>query len=88
MDNVEKSLQWLETTGLKDSTEALIVAAQEWVLTSSAIYHTRQNPRCRQQRGLRDRPGQSSRVEDAGGYGIWVAKSKVKVGDTAKGSGE
>ncbi|KAM9816571.1 carbohydrate sulfotransferase 6 isoform X4 [Syngnathus typhle] len=48
---VKKSYQWLEKARLKDSTEALIMAAQEQALNTRAIeakiYHTRQDPRCR-----------------------------------------
>ncbi|TWW62315.1 hypothetical protein D4764_04G0009620 [Takifugu flavidus] len=47
----EKTYQWLEKAGLKDSTEALLMAAQEQALSTRAIearvYHTRQDPRCR-----------------------------------------
>ena len=49
--DINKSYQWLERAGLKDSTEALIMAAQEKALNTRAIeaqiYHTRQDPRCR-----------------------------------------
>uniref|UniRef100_A0A7N8XHF5 Reverse transcriptase domain-containing protein n=1 Tax=Mastacembelus armatus TaxID=205130 RepID=A0A7N8XHF5_9TELE len=49
--DIEKSYRWLEKAGLKDSTEALIVAAQEQALSTrsieAGIYHTRQDPRCR-----------------------------------------
>ncbi|XP_051924320.1 uncharacterized protein LOC127602290 [Hippocampus zosterae] len=49
--DLKKSHQWLERAGLKDSTEALILAAQEQALNTRAIeaqiYHTRQDPRCR-----------------------------------------
>ncbi|XP_051920732.1 uncharacterized protein LOC127600296 isoform X1 [Hippocampus zosterae] len=49
--DLKKSYQWLERAGLKDSTEALILAAQEQALSTRAIeaqiYHTRQDPRCR-----------------------------------------
>ncbi|XP_024121103.1 uncharacterized protein LOC112142083 [Oryzias melastigma] len=49
--DIKKSYQWLERAGLQDSTEALILAAQEQTLNTSAIeaqiYHTRQDPRCR-----------------------------------------
>lgn len=49
--DIKKSYQWLERAGLKDSTEALILAAQEQALGTRAIeaqiYHTRQDPRCR-----------------------------------------
>uniref|UniRef100_A0A3B5PPD0 Reverse transcriptase domain-containing protein n=1 Tax=Xiphophorus maculatus TaxID=8083 RepID=A0A3B5PPD0_XIPMA len=49
--DISKSYQWLEKAGLKDSTEALILAAQEQALNTRAIeaqiYHTRQDPRCR-----------------------------------------
>ena len=48
---IKKSYQWLDRAGLKDSTEALIMAAQEQALSTRAIeaqiYHTRQDPRCR-----------------------------------------
>ena len=46
-----KSYQWLDKAGLKDSTEALIVAAQEQALSTrsveAGIYKTRKDPRCR-----------------------------------------
>uniref|UniRef100_A0A3B3HDB2 HAT C-terminal dimerisation domain-containing protein n=1 Tax=Oryzias latipes TaxID=8090 RepID=A0A3B3HDB2_ORYLA len=49
--DINKSYQWLERAGLQDSTEALILAAQEQALSTRAIeaqiYHTRQDPRCR-----------------------------------------
>ena len=49
--DIEKSYQWLEKADLKDSTEALIMAAQEQALSTRSIeagfYHTRQDPRCR-----------------------------------------
>ncbi|CAL9694852.1 unnamed protein product [Knipowitschia caucasica] len=49
--DLKKSYQWLEKAGLQDSTEALIMAAQEQALSTRAIeaqiYHTRQDPRCR-----------------------------------------
>ncbi|TWW67382.1 hypothetical protein D4764_02G0004230 [Takifugu flavidus] len=49
--DIEKTYQWLTKAGLKDSTEALIMAAQEQALSTRAIearvYHTRQDPRCR-----------------------------------------
>lgn len=49
--DIEKTYQWLEKAGLKDSTEALIMAAQEQALNTRSIeagvYHTRQDPRCR-----------------------------------------
>ena len=49
--DIKKSYQWLEKAGLKDSTEALIMAAQEQALSTRSIevgiYHTRQDPRCR-----------------------------------------
>ncbi|XP_078808275.1 uncharacterized protein LOC144994388 [Oryzias latipes] len=49
--DIKKSYQWLERAGLQDSTEALILAAQEQALSTRAIeaqiYHTRQDPRCR-----------------------------------------
>uniref|UniRef100_A0A3P9JW03 Protein kinase domain-containing protein n=1 Tax=Oryzias latipes TaxID=8090 RepID=A0A3P9JW03_ORYLA len=47
--DIKKSYQWLERAGLQDSTEALILAAQEQALSTRAIeaqiYHTRQDPR-------------------------------------------
>ncbi|TWW77705.1 hypothetical protein D4764_12G0010950 [Takifugu flavidus] len=47
--DIEKTYQWLTKAGLKDSTEALIMAAQEQALSTRAIearvYHTRQDPR-------------------------------------------
>ena len=49
--DIKKSYQWLEKAGLKDSTEALIMAAQEQALSTRSIeagnYHTRQDSRCR-----------------------------------------
>ena len=49
--DIRKSYQWLEKAGLADSTEALILAAQEQALGTRSIeagvYHTRQDPRCR-----------------------------------------
>ncbi|TWW62748.1 hypothetical protein D4764_04G0013950 [Takifugu flavidus] len=49
--DIEKTYQWLTKAGLKDSTEALIMAAQEQALSTRAIearvYHTRPDPRCR-----------------------------------------
>ena len=51
MADIRKSYQWLEKAGLTDSTEALILAAQEQALGTRSIeagvYHTRQDPRCR-----------------------------------------
>lgn len=45
---IRKSYQWLEKAGLKDSREALIMAAQQQALstraTEAGIYHTRQDP--------------------------------------------
>ncbi|KAF7652027.1 hypothetical protein LDENG_00102410 [Lucifuga dentata] len=49
--DIMKSYQWLEKAGLKDSTEALIMAAQEQALSTRSIeagvYHSRQDPWCR-----------------------------------------
>jgi len=49
--DIEQSYQWQRKAVLKDSTEALIMAALEQALSSRAIeagvYHTRQPPRCR-----------------------------------------
>ncbi|XP_076610522.1 uncharacterized protein LOC143335176 [Chaetodon auriga] len=49
--DITKTYQWLEKAGLNDSTEALIIAAQEQALNTrsieAGIYHSRQNPRCR-----------------------------------------
>ena len=46
-----KSYQWVEKAGLKSSTEALIMAAQEQALNTRSIEarvcHTRQDPSCR-----------------------------------------
>ena len=51
LTDIKKTYQWLERAGLRDSAEALIIAAQEQVLDTSSIeagvYHTRQDPRCR-----------------------------------------
>ncbi len=42
--DIKKSCQWLEKAGLKDSAEALIMAAQEQALSTTSIeavvYHT------------------------------------------------
>lgn len=47
----EKIYQCLVKTELRDSTEALIMVAQEYSLNTRLIearhYHTRQDPRCR-----------------------------------------
>ncbi|TWW69252.1 hypothetical protein D4764_18G0000580 [Takifugu flavidus] len=47
--DIEKTYQWLEKAGLKDSTEALLMAAQEQALNTRSIEarvdHTRQDPR-------------------------------------------
>ena len=47
--DIRKSYQWLEKAGLTDSTEALILAAQEAELCTrlieAGVYHTRQDPR-------------------------------------------
>ncbi|TWW61002.1 hypothetical protein D4764_05G0010920 [Takifugu flavidus] len=44
--DIEKTYQWLTKAGLKDSTEALLMAVQEQALSTRAIearvYHTRQ----------------------------------------------
>ena len=49
--DVGKIYQWLGKAGLKDSTVALIMAAQEQALNTRSIeagvYHTKQDPRCR-----------------------------------------
>ena len=49
--DIVKTYQWLEKAALKDSTEALIMAAQEQALNTRSIeariYHSRQDPRCR-----------------------------------------
>ena len=49
--DIRKYYQWLKKAGLTDSTEALILAAQEQALGTRSIeagvYHTRQEPRCR-----------------------------------------
>uniref|UniRef100_A0A8C4WGB1 Reverse transcriptase domain-containing protein n=1 Tax=Gopherus evgoodei TaxID=1825980 RepID=A0A8C4WGB1_9SAUR len=49
--DIGKSYQRLERAGLKDSTEALIIAAQEQALSTRSIeagfYHTGEDPRCR-----------------------------------------
>ena len=51
VSDMEKTYQWMEKAGLKDSTEALLMAAQEQALNTRAIeagvYHTRPDPRCR-----------------------------------------
>ena len=51
MADIKKSYRWLEKAGLKDSTEALIVVAQEQALSTRAIeagvYHIRQDPKSR-----------------------------------------
>ncbi|KAM6449746.1 uncharacterized protein PHA67_017094 [Liasis olivaceus] len=49
--DIRKSYQWLERAGLKDSTEALIIATQKQAPSTRSIevgvYHSRQGPRCR-----------------------------------------
>ena len=49
VDAIDKT--WLEKAGLKDSKEALTMAAQEQALTTksveSRLYHTRQDTGCR-----------------------------------------
>jgi len=49
--DIEKSYQWQDEADLKDSTEVLIMAAQEQALKQRVIearvYHTRQGSRCR-----------------------------------------
>ena len=54
MADIRKTYQWLEKDGLKDSTETLIMAAEEQALNTrsmeAGVYHTRQDPRCRTQR--------------------------------------
>ncbi|TWW73493.1 hypothetical protein D4764_15G0008870 [Takifugu flavidus] len=48
---IEKTYQWLAKAGLKDSTEALLMAPQEQALSTKAIearvYHTTEDPGCR-----------------------------------------
>ena len=47
--DIKKSHQWLDNAGLKDNTEAVIMAAQEPALSTGSIeagvYHTRQDPK-------------------------------------------
>ena len=45
--DIVKTYQWLEKAGLKDTTEPLIMTAQEKALNTRSIevYHTRQDPR-------------------------------------------
>lgn len=49
--DIKKSYQWLENAGLTNSTEALIMAAQEQVISTRAIetriYQCRSDPRCK-----------------------------------------
>ncbi|XP_078030986.1 uncharacterized protein LOC144466922 [Epinephelus lanceolatus] len=49
--DIKKTYQWLENAGLTDSTEALIIAAQEQAQSTRAIearvYHSRSDPVCR-----------------------------------------
>ena len=49
--DIRKTYQWLEKAGLKDSTDALIIAAQEQALNTrsmeAGVYHARLDPRCR-----------------------------------------
>ena len=51
MADIGKTYQWREKAGVKDSTEALIMAAQEQTLNTGSIeagvYQTGQDPRCR-----------------------------------------
>lgn len=48
MADIKKSRQWLDKTGLKDSREALIMAAEEQAPSprsmEAGVYHTRQDP--------------------------------------------
>ena len=48
MVDIEKTYQWPEKAGLRDSTEALIMVEQERALTLKqvGVYHTRQDPKC------------------------------------------
>ena len=51
MPDIEKTNQGLEKAGLRDSTEALIMTAQEQAFTTrlidAGLYYTRQDTRCR-----------------------------------------
>ncbi len=67
--DVKKSRKWLEKARLTDSTEALIMTAQDQALNTRSIeagaHHTRQDPR--------DSPAQNSRMKDAGRNNIhWL----------------
>ena len=50
--DIIKTYQWLETAGVRDNTEALIMAAKEQALKTRSIearvHHIRRDPRCRQ----------------------------------------
>ena len=65
--DIRKSYQWLEKAGLADSTEALILAAQKQALGTRSIeagvYHTQVQT---MQRGLRDSPTHSGKMQNAG----------------------
>ena len=49
--DIKRTYQWLEKAGLRDSSEALIMAVQAQALNTRSIearvYSTRQDPRCR-----------------------------------------
>ena len=54
--DIKKTYQWLERAGLRDSTEAVIMAAREQVLNTRLIevgvYHTRHDQRSRLRKGV------------------------------------
>ena len=52
--DIRKTNQWQEKADLRDSTEALIIAAQEQALKTMEVYHTRQDLMCRL---CKDAPG-------------------------------
>jgi len=64
---MKKSYRWLEKAGLKDSTEALIMAAQQQALSIRAeagVSHTREVQAV--QSGFRVSQAHSSGMQDAG----------------------
>ncbi|TWW65015.1 hypothetical protein D4764_22G0006620 [Takifugu flavidus] len=74
--DIEKTYQWLTKAGLKDSIEALLMAAQEQALSTreieARVYDTRQDPRCRLCGDAPETcaPAHHSRVQDFSRQGI------------------
>ena len=86
MTDIGRTYQWLAKAGMKDSTEALIMAAQEQALNTrfieSGVHHTRQDPRWRR---CKDAPekvqhittGWKVLVHDADAINIYTILPKV-----------